>query len=158
MPVCSAHRHGRVGIVKVTILLADYAQASEGKLNVIGGGWQTTGPLPTPSALAILIEVPWDRTNEKHHVRIELVDADGTPVVAEDPVGDEAPVVLEADFEVGRPPGTKRGTPIAVPLAINMGPQPLAPNSRYEWKLSINGEGDEDWRVAFSTRPESPGQ
>lgn len=138
------------------MLLADYAQAAEGKLNIIGGGWQLTGPIPTPNALAILIEVPWDRTNERHHVRIELVDADGGPVVALGPEG-EVPVVLEADFEVGRPPGIKRGTPIAVPLAINMGPQPLAPDSRYEWRLSINGESNENWRVAFSTRPGSPG-
>jgi hypothetical protein len=25
--------------VKVTMLLADYAQVAEGKLNIVGGGW-----------------------------------------------------------------------------------------------------------------------
>src|SRR5207244_5203833 len=39
--------------VKVTILLADAAQAVEGKLYVLGGGWSTTGPDPAPMARAI---------------------------------------------------------------------------------------------------------
>ena len=32
--------------MKVTILLADAAQAVEGKLFVLGGGWSVTGPEP----------------------------------------------------------------------------------------------------------------
>jgi hypothetical protein len=141
--------------VKVTMMLADYAQAAEGKLNVIGGGWSLTGPNPTPSALAILIEVPWDRTNEPHKVRIELVDSDGEPVEGLGPTG-PGPIVIEANLEVGRPPGIKRGTPIGIPVAINMPPQALEPDSRFEWRLSINGESDENWRLAFSTRPAQP--
>ena len=39
--------------MKVTILLADAAQAAEGKLYVLGGGWSITGPDPSPMALAI---------------------------------------------------------------------------------------------------------
>ena len=63
------------------------------------------------------------------------------------------PVVIEGAFEVGRPPGIKPGVPIDVPLAINVGALPLAPGGRYEWRLSIDGESHEDWRLAFSTRP-----
>jgi len=138
-----------VAFVKVTIVLADYAQAAEGKLNIIGGGWNiTTGGVP--SALAILLEVPWDRTNERLHFQIELVDSDGNAVMGQGPAG-EAPIVIAGDLEVGRPPGIKRGTPIAVPIAINMGPHPLMPDNRYEWRLSVNDESDENWRVAFST-------
>ena len=136
------------------MILADYAQTADGKLNIIGGGWNITNGAGT-SALAILLEIPWDRTNERHHFRIELVDADGNAVISEGPNGD-APVVLAGDLEVGRPPGIKRGTPIAVPLAINMGPHPLGPDQRYEWRMSINDESDENWRVAFSTAPALP--
>ena len=60
--------------MRATMLLADYAQVAEGKLNVIGGGWTITGPLPSPFALALLIEVPWDRANEKHQLRLELIE------------------------------------------------------------------------------------
>jgi hypothetical protein len=63
--------------VKVTLLLADFAQVSEGKLNIIGGGWSVTGPFPVPSAIAAKIEVPWDQANRRHHIVVELTDEDG---------------------------------------------------------------------------------
>ena len=50
--------------------------------------------------------------------------------------------------------GIEPGTPLELPLAVNSGPLPLEPGSRYEWRLSIDGEGDEDWRLAFSVRLE----
>src|SRR3954470_11930638 len=34
---------GEYGAMQVTMLLADFAQVSDGKLNVIGGGWSMTG-------------------------------------------------------------------------------------------------------------------
>jgi hypothetical protein len=138
--------------VKVTILLADAAQAAEGKLYILGGGWSITGPDPSPMALAIKIEVPWDQANTPHSCRLELLDSDGQPVEAETPEGEQA-IVFEASFEVGRPPGVKPGTPIDLPLAVNMPPVPLEPSGRYEWRLLIDGRTEPDWRVAFSTRP-----
>lgn len=135
---------------KVTMLLADSAQAVAGKLYVLGGGWSLIGPDPSPMALAIKIEIPWDQTNRAHKLRVELLDADGDPVA---PGGTEEPVFFEADFEVGRPPGLKPGTPIDFPFAVNMGPIPLAPDTRHTWKLSIDGHGEDDWHVAFTTRP-----
>lgn len=133
------------------MLLADAAQAVGGKLYILGGGWSQIGPDPAPIALAIKIEVPWDETNVRHDAALELVDADGQPVVLENPQGG-APVRLDAQFEVGRPPGVKPGTPIDVPMALTFGPIPLPPNARYEWRLSIDGRHEADWSVAFSTR------
>ena len=40
--------------MKVTLMLADAAQVSEGKLHILGGGWSVTGP-PAPSAIALLV-------------------------------------------------------------------------------------------------------
>ena len=57
---------------------------------------------------------------------------------------------------MGRPPGVKPGTSIDVPLAITVGPLPLPPGGRYEWRLSINEESHEDWRLPFSTRSGPP--
>ena len=59
--------------MKVTMMLADSAQAIGGKLYVLGGGWSITGPAPTPSAIVIKIDVPWDQANIKHHAKFELV-------------------------------------------------------------------------------------
>ena len=46
----------------------------------------------------------------------------------------------------------KPGTPLDVPFAMNLGPLMIAPGARYEWRLTINGEEHEDWRLAFTTR------
>jgi hypothetical protein len=147
-----------VPVVKVTMLLADFAQVADGKLTVVGGGWSLSGPEPTPFGIAILVHVPWDQANRRHTLRLELIDADGQPVLmpgTED--GEERPIVFldDVEFEVGRPAGIKPGTPLELPLAVNSGPLPLEPGSRYVWRLSIDGESDEDWRLAFSVRPEA---
>jgi hypothetical protein len=133
------------------MLLADFVQAAEGKLNVIGAGWTLTGPPPSPSGIGLIFDVPWDRANEQIRFRLELLDQDGNEVIVPTPDG-EQPLFIEGAFEVGRPPGIKRGTPITFPVAINLGPQPLTAGSRYEWRLTVDGESDEDWRLAFGVR------
>ena len=140
--------------MKVTLILADAAQVAEGKLNVLGGGWCVTGPQPVPSALAGVIEVPWNLTNANHSFQFELIDLDGNPVIVEGPNGPE-PVVIPGGFEVGRPPGIRPGSYQPVPFALTIGPIPLPSGSHFEWRLSINGQTQEDWRLAFSTRPET---
>jgi hypothetical protein len=141
--------------MKVTMLLADAAQAVDGKLYVIGGGWSITGPAPSPSAIAMKVEVPWDQANTKHTFDLSLVDADGNPVIVTTPQGEQA-IQIGGEFEVGRPAGLIPGTPIDVTMAINLGPLPLAAASRFTWRLTIDNESREDWHVAFSTRPAAP--
>ena len=141
--------------MKVTLLLADSAQAVGGKLYILGGGWSMTGPDPTISALAIKIDVPWDETNRRHRLQLRLLDADDRPVMVPTPTGDR-PVEISGDFEVGRPPGLKPGTPIDVALAFNLGPLPLPPDGRFVWRCFIDGQTSPEWEVAFSTRPPHP--
>ena len=63
------------------MLLCDAAEASEGKLFILGGGWTITGPGPSPSAVALLIEVPWDQANHRNKLVLELLNEDGQPVI-----------------------------------------------------------------------------
>ena len=136
------------------MLLADSAQEVGGKLYILGGGWSITGPEAVPMAIALKLEVPWDRTNEQHSLLIELVDEDGNPVMVDGPEEEEqVPLQVTGQFEAGRPPGIKPGTPIDSALAVNFGPLPLEGGRRYQWRLSIDGETDEDWTLGFSTRP-----
>ena len=135
--------------MKVTMLLADAAQAVEGKLYVLGGGWSVTGPAPVPSAIALYLQVPWDQANEQHELRLALLDADGGAVVDDE----DEPIVIEGAFETGRPPGVKRGAPLDFTLAVNVPPLVLEPDRRFEWRLEIDGKSAEDWRLPFSTRP-----
>ncbi|MBW3611400.1 MAG: hypothetical protein KY438_07705 [Actinobacteria bacterium] len=139
--------------MKVTMLLADAAQAVAGKLFVLGGGWSVTGPGPAPMAMAVKIEVPWDRTNRRHHWTLDLLDQDGRPVHVPGSEGDR-PVHIAGDFEVGRPAGLAPGTPIDLPLAITMAPVPLPPSTRCVWQFAIDGQADPAWQVAFSVRGE----
>jgi len=141
--------------VKVILLLCDAAQAVDGKLYILGGGWSITGPGPVPMALAIKVEVPWDLANRRHHLRLELVDADDRPVKVPTPTGDQA-LQINAQFEAGRPAGLRQGTPLDVALAINLGPLPLDPDNRYLWRCFINEDTQEDWQAGFSTRPAQP--
>ena len=123
--------------VKATMLLADYAVVSDGKLTIVGGGWSQTGPEPASFGIGLLIQVPWDQANTPHAFAVELVDSDGAEVVLETAEEDEQPVAFGGEFEVGRPPGLKPGTPLDFPVAVNSTPLPLEPG-RYEWRLTMN--------------------
>jgi hypothetical protein len=139
--------------VKATMLLADYAVVSDGKLTIVGGGWSQTGPEPASFGIALLIQVPWDQANTMHTFTVELLDADGAHVVLETPDVEEQPVAFGGEFEVGRPPGLKPGTPLDFPVAMNSTPLPLEPG-RYEWRLTIDEEDRQDWSVPFTVRGE----
>ena len=138
--------------MKVTMLLADAAQAVNGKLYILGGGWSMIGPKPTPSAIAIKIEVPWHEANTPHKLRLALLDADNQPVSIPTPTG-EQPFEIHSTFETGRPPGLRAGKALDVALAINIVPLPLSPDSQYVWCCYINDQTSDDWRVSFWTRP-----
>lgn len=141
--------------MKVTMMLADHAQVADGKLFVSGGGW-TCITAGAPFGIALLVDVPWDRLNEKHKLRMELVDADGLPVSVAGPSEDQ-PVWIEGEFVGGRHPEHVPGIPLTMPLSFNVGGVPLEPGQRYRWQLTINGESREEWTLAFSTRQAPPG-
>jgi hypothetical protein len=134
------------------MLLADAAQVADGKLFILGGGWSLTGPDPTPSAVAIKLEVDWHETNVQHHWELFLEDADGQPVLMPTPDG-EQPIEIRGDFSVGQPEGIIEGTPVDVPMAINLGPIPLKNAMRYTWRLMVNGTNLNGGSISFSTRP-----
>ncbi|MDQ3994269.1 MAG: hypothetical protein M3265_05700 [Actinomycetota bacterium] len=119
-----------------TLLLCDFAEAVNGKLYVMGGGWNVlfAGGQPVNTALAILVVVPWDQTNQKHELAIELLTDDGEPVE----VGGQQ-VAVSGEFEVGRPPGVKPGTSMNTPFVWNFNGLVLDPGG-YEWKLAIDGD------------------
>ncbi|MGH9322921.1 MAG: DUF6941 family protein [Vicinamibacteria bacterium] len=139
--------------VKVTMLLADAAQEVGGKLYILGGGWSIIGPDPATFAIAVYMQTPWDQANLRRSFRLELLDADGQPVVMSMPNGDEQKLVIEGQHEAGRPPGLKPGTPLDGAFAVNFAGMPLPPGQRLEFRLSIDGETDEDWTLPFTTRP-----
>lgn len=121
--------------MEVTLLLCDAAQESNGKLFVLGGGWNTVMQNhPFNMALAILLEVPWDQTNKKMKIVASLMTDDGDPVQTEEGQAMEA----TGDLEVGRPVGIKPGSGINVPIALSFSGVSL-PAGGYRWEVQIDG-------------------
>lgn len=144
---------------RVSMTLADYAVVTpDGKLTAVGCAWNVLriGDQPFPFHVAAQIDVPWHRTNEKHTWRLELVDRDGQ--LATFGEGDDAQTVVPTDtFELGRPSGAPRGAMFPMPLVVAFQHGlPFAPeNGWFEFRLFINDETHEDWRLAFHTVPAS---
>jgi len=139
------------------MLLADSAQVADGKLYILGGGWSITGPDPVPSAVAIKVGVDWHEFNTDHHWELFLEDADGQLVRFETPEGMQS-IEVRGDFSATEPQGVPVGTPVDVPIAVNFGPIPLSPGSRFTWRLVIDGDSLPGADASFTTRPqpESP--
>lgn len=138
--------------MNVTMLLADSAQVAEGKLYILGGGWSLSGPEPVPSAVAIKVEVDTHEFDRMHHWELFLEDADGRLVQFDSPEGPQT-IEIRGDFSASAPEGVPAGTPVDVPIAVNLGPIPLRPDSRFTWRLVIDGESLTGATASFTTRP-----
>lgn len=138
--------------MKAKILLADYAKVSDGKVDALGMGWTVTSSPTPPAAVVVFFEIGWDETGRTLQVLLELLDADGRPVQVPGP-GGPRPMRIEGELQATRPPGAPPGTPVDLQLAINVGPgMPLVPGQRYEWRLSVDGAGHENWTASFLIR------
>jgi hypothetical protein len=95
------------------LILTDHSESVNGKIYVIGGGWNMLRftELPTEHAFGIAfgIDVPWDQTNQRHTLRLELQGPDG------ERLGDE----FSFEFETGRPPGSVPGQDQRIVLSLN---------------------------------------
>ena len=96
-----------------TLLLADSAQAVDGKLYLLGAAWNLLRFPEFPASLvvgiAVAIDVDWNETNQRHHLDLHFEDGDGNTM---DPQ-------ITADFEAGRPPGAVAGTDLRLVFAVN---------------------------------------
>jgi hypothetical protein len=118
-----------------SMMLCDTAQSVGGKLYILGGGWTQVSASAWPGVLglAITIAVPWDRTNEPMPIRAVLVTTDDEPVAIEGTA-----VEARANFEIGRPPGARRGMPMSTTMALNFQGLKLEPGV-YVWLLEVEG-------------------
>lgn len=129
------------------MLLCDAADEVGGKLYIMGGGWThlLQADVPTSMALAVVLSVDWNETNERHQVEAALRTDDGEQVKA----GDQ-PVVQAGQIEVGRPAGLKPGSAISVPVAMSFHGLAL-PAGGYVWELRVGS--DTKARAPFRVGP-----
>lgn len=93
------------------LLTADFAEVVQGKVYIMGAGWDKFAPPTYPAVmrigLAAGIRVPYLESNVPHHLSVTLRSGDGEDLFK-----------IEGDLETGRPAGS-RGESVLVPLAVN---------------------------------------
>jgi hypothetical protein len=112
------------------LLLADGAQVQNGKLYVLGGGWERlqfeTYPQTIPVGIALGVRVPWGETNRRHTFRIRGLNADGTELFGG-----------QGEFELGRPPGLPDGMSQIFQVALTM-PLPVPGPGHYSVEADVD--------------------
>ena len=127
------------------IILADAAEVVNGKVYMLGGGWDR---IPASQqdrdlrqfAIALSMVVPWHQTNERHALEVKLIDADGQNVLFR----------VNGEFESGRPAGAVQGQVLRTPMAFKFA-GPLGQIGTYAVVGSIDGE--ESCRTVFHVHP-----
>lgn len=119
------------------MLLCDYAEAINGKLYIMGGGWTICPSGHRNMAIAIRVLVPWSETNIRHKLSLMLQDDGGNVIELGDP---PQKVLHEGSFEVGRPPGVPAGTELDFTAVMGFLGLPLESGKKYRWQLEIDDE------------------
>ena len=123
-------------------LTADAAQVAEGKLYVLGGGWERLTvqqvPVTRTVELATRIIVAWTETNRPLQFALQLVTEDGEALLNP---------AATPSVTVGRPVHLREGSDQAVPLVLKVNGVALKQAGRYAFTLSY--EGEELARTAF---------
>jgi hypothetical protein len=140
--------------VKVNVILADTgSEDPAGKLNLLGAGWTVTpvarNGLTGDCAVAVMLEVPWEKCNRQIEVTLELVNEDGAVVVLPT-AGGEVPLRVTQKVVVSAPPGAPNGSPgYNNLLAKFQGGLPLQPGIWYAWRVTVDDESRDDWLARF---------
>lgn len=99
------------------MVLADAADAVQGKHYIHGAGWDrllaASFPVSHPAlSVAVRLIVPWTDTNQEHTLQLDVVDEDGRSIL---PI---PPGPVEGKINVGRPAHLVHGEDQVAPLAL----------------------------------------
>jgi hypothetical protein len=98
------------------LTVANHAEAINGLLYLSGAGWTDLrrpmpqeGPPPVNRlGIGIAVLVGWAETNQPHRVNVRIENADGRPLMG-----------MQADLEMGRPPGLPPGSDLRGVIAVS---------------------------------------
>jgi hypothetical protein len=123
-------------------ILADHAEAVNGKLYLMGGGWDRifvpSFNQPVLISFAIGVLVPWNATNIRHTIQITIEDLDRKRPIDFN---------LSAGFVTGRPPTIIEGETQRTMLAVQRAPVQFKEPGAYQAVARI--VGGHDRRVGF---------
>lgn len=133
--------------IGITAMLADSAEAVNGKLYLLGGGWDTlaVSALPTVQprvAVAVLVHTGWNDTDEPHELALHLETEDGVRVpLAPNPADPARPVdTLATRLTTHRSPLVRPGDDQSVPLTFTVNDLVLARAGGFSWVITVDGE------------------
>jgi hypothetical protein len=130
------------------LLLADHSEAVNGKLYMVGGGWNALRLPELPAEwgfhITLGVDVGWDETNTSHELTVSVHDPDGAEI------GDG----LTAEFEAGRPPGLPAGQEqrLVMSIGTQVGFETSGPHAAV-----VHADGDEIGRARFYVSVEDAG-
>ncbi|MGH2467283.1 MAG: DUF6941 family protein [Candidatus Limnocylindrales bacterium] len=117
------------------LILADAAEAINGKLYVFGGAadrhMAAQFPANLLAAIAGSVTVGWNETNASFLIKVRILDEDENEAWR-----------LEVQAVTGRPPGAKPGQELRTTFAVR-GPFPIPHPGGYELVLSLDAEDQE---------------
>ncbi|MGA3056716.1 MAG: hypothetical protein ABSE70_01570 [Candidatus Limnocylindrales bacterium] len=124
------------------LILADQVEALNGKLYMMGGGWDSvfvaSVEQPVPVSIACGVLVPWNETDDNHALAIAVQDLDGTAV---------APP-FSVTFKTGRSPSMENGASTHVPFAVQAQLK-FPSHGEYRIVASVDGRDDGARHLAF---------
>ncbi len=132
-------------------LLADAVQAAQGKLYVLGGGWDTLFVPEFPArhaslGIGIRVRVPWSWTEQTVMIAVDLHDEDGGRVLPTGP--------LLHGVRVARPVGIPEGTDVGLVRAFTFNNIVFPAEGAYSFVISLNDRLSDRLRFAVRRRPQ----
>jgi hypothetical protein len=123
------------------LILADYADSATGKITIVGGGWDQLSvaqgfPYVRSVGVGLGLGVPWDETNRRHSVRVEILNEDTQQQIAR----------MEGEVEAGRAPGVPAGIRQFIPIAFNV---PLEFNGPGQFAVRVFVNDEQKRSIAF---------
>lgn len=129
-------------------LLADAVQVVQGKLYVLGGGWDTLFVVDFPAryptlGLGLRVRVPWSWTDQVLLIGVDLQDEDGGRVLPTPPV--------TQGVKIARPQGIPEGSDVGVARSFTFNNISFPSAGAYSFVVTLNDEVAS--RLRFSVRP-----
>lgn len=129
-------------------LLADAVQVVQGKLYVLGGGWDTLFVTQFPAryptlGLGLRVRVPWSWTDQVLVIGVDLQDEDGGRVLPTPPVAQ--------GVKVARPQGIPEGSDVGVARSFTFNNISFPSAGAFSFVVMLNHEVAS--RLRFSVRP-----
>lgn len=131
-------------------LLADAVQVVQGKLYVLGGGWDTLFvpgfPARFPSlGVGLRVRVPWSWADQVVVIGVDLQEEDGGRVLPTAP--------LTQGLKVSRPPGLPEGSDLGVARSFTFNNITFPKEGGYSFVISIDEQVTSRLRFSVRLRP-----